>query len=28
MNEYSDMVAFVEQEFLNYINRVDESKKL
>ena len=27
MNEYSDMIAFVEQEFLNYINHVDESKK-
>ena len=27
MNEYSDMIVFVEQEFLNYINHVDESKK-
>ena len=27
MNEYSDMIAFVEQEFLNYVNHIDESKK-
>ena len=27
MNEYSDMIVFVEQEFLNYINHIDESKK-
>ena len=27
MNEYSDMISFVEQEFLNYVNHIDESKK-